>query len=472
MKKVQFYLNLFCLSLLLSCGSNAQTRSYETDIRVDDDKDRVVTAQGKQSNKNNNMALSTAFSNDYFTSNNRNGAFYTELKASEIQNDNIVKAPLNIAIVIDRSGSMSGDKINQAKASAKYIINQLSENDFVSIVSYDNVVSVNMPATKVYNKSAIKKAIDNIEEGGNTNLCGGAIEGYKQVQKNYKSNYINRVLLMSDGLANEGITNPQQIEKIVRNQMQENGITISTFGLGRDYNEDLMTAMAETGMGNYYFIDNANDIASIFQKELNGLMQVVAKNVMLKITVPEFVNIENVYGGKYEQTGRVLTVQLRDVFSNEKKAILIKYNVNPNINSTVNFATALSFNAPNGLTPKYITLNNKQEFTTDIMAYNKHFNEWVQAQEVLYQSNDRLETAMKEIDNGNYDKAKKIVEENKVYIKKNENLIQAAPELQRAMDNNADYQTSISNVEALDESSKKVMQKASKSVNYNIRNSK
>jgi Ca-activated chloride channel homolog len=472
MKKVQFYLQLFGLSMLLSCGTNAQTRTYETVPGVDDDKDRIVNYNGKQIANSNNLKLSTAFSNDYFTTANRQGSFYTELKASELQNDNIKKAPLNIAIVIDRSGSMSGEKINQAKASAKYIINQLSEDDYVSIVSYDNNVTVNMNATKAFNKSAIKKAIDNITEGGNTNLCGGAIEGYNQVRKNYNSQYINRVLLMSDGLANEGITNPQQIEKIVRNQMQENGITISTFGLGRDYNEDLMTAMAENGMGNYYFIDNANDIASIFQKELNGLMQVVAKNVILKITVPEYVNIEKVYGGKYEQTGRIVTVHLRDVFSNEKKAILIKYNINNNINSTVNFATALSFTTPNGQTPKSISVNNKQEFTTNEMAYNKHFNEWVQAQEVLYQSNDRLETAMKEIDNGNYDKAKKIVEDNKVYIKKNEALIQAAPELQRAMDNNADYQTSISNVEALDESSKKVMQKASKSINYSIRNSK
>lgn len=99
-------------------------------------------------------------------------------------------------------------------------------------------------------------------------------------------------MLLSDGLANEGITDPKQIERIVRKYNNEDGITISTFGVGADYNEDLMTAMAETGMGNYYFINDAENIAGIFKKELNGLMEVVAQQAILKITIPDYINVE------------------------------------------------------------------------------------------------------------------------------------------------------------------------------------
>ncbi|GBL36031.1 uncharacterized protein YfbK [Filimonas sp.] len=126
-------------------------------------------------------------------------------------------------------------------------------------------------------------------------------------------------MLLSDGLANQGIVDPNQIQKIIRSKNNVEGISISTFGVGRDYNEDLMTSMAETGTGNYYFIDNAAEIAGIFKKELNNLSEVMAQNAELKITIPEYVNIDRVYGQPYDQQGRTLTIKLHDIFSQETK---------------------------------------------------------------------------------------------------------------------------------------------------------
>jgi Ca-activated chloride channel homolog len=473
MKHLKLSSLLFLFIVLLSCGSNAQRTVYEQPFPDKPDVEKHYSSSGKQTVNGKNVTFSAAFSNDYYTNNQHTGTYYVELKTDDvIVSDKSVKSPLNISIVIDRSGSMSGDKLKYAKIAAKYVIDQLSENDYVSVVEYDNTVDVKVAAQSASNKQSIKNAIETIFDRGGTNLCGGAVEGYRQVKKNYNSNYINRVLLLSDGLANEGITNPSQIENIVKNQMVENGITISTFGLGRDYNEDLMTAMAENGNGNYYFIEKAKDVSNIFEKELNGVSRVLAQNVEIKIEVPEFVNITKVYGAKYDQTGRVIKIPLRDVFCNETKSVLIKYTINNNISSSVNFGTTLNYTLPKSDYKKPLVINSKQEFTNNDETYKQHFNEWVQAQEVLYQSNEKLETAMREVDKGNYKEAKKLVEENDNYLRGNEKLVQQTPMLQQASSANTSYTNDLGNIEAMDESARKSVQKAVKSTNYSIRNKK
>jgi Ca-activated chloride channel homolog len=462
------------ITTLFSCNSNAQPTSI-TRYPIEPSPtpvDIAYRASGKQSTSSNMLTLSSAFNNDYYTNTETNGSFYAELKADEYRNDYAKRVPLNLSIVIDRSGSMSGEKIRRAKESAQFIVDQMESSDYLSIVTYDQAVQIVVPATHVSNKNYIKNAISSIVDRGSTNLAGGAIEGYSQVKKYYSKSYINRVILLSDGLANEGITDPVKIERIVKNQLYENGISISTFGIGRDYNEDLMTAMAENGNGNYYFIDNANDIAGIFQKELRGLSQIVAQNVQLKITLPENVNVTKVYGGKYEQTGRVLTMDVRDMFSQETKAILIKYNINRNVNSTIAFATQLSFNPIDNKRTEFLKTINKQEFTTNYNVYNQNFSEWVMAQDILYKTNENLENAMKEVDRGNYDNARKMVDDNDKYLKDNAPMVKKSLELQRASTANVTYSDKIVNAESMDAETKKVVQKASKSSNYQIRSKK
>ncbi len=431
-------------------------------------------AIGKQERGNGAITLATAFNNDYYTTNaGAKGSFYAELSAgaSERPTDR-KRIPLNLSIVIDRSGSMSGEKIQRAKEAAAHIVDQLSSSDYISIVSYDQQIKVEVPATHPHDKYNIKNAINRITSRGSTNLAGGAIEGYKEVKRKYNSASINRVILLSDGLANEGITNPEQIENIVKSQLYENGISISTFGLGRDYNENLMTAMAETGNGNYYFIDNANDISSIFRRELNGLEQVVAQNVTMKITLPENINVDKVYGTKYVQNGRELLIDLRDVFSNETKSILVKYTVNRNVNSPINMRTNLSYVDARTERATYLSTSNKQEFTNSMDIYNRHFSEWVMAQDILYNSNERLEMAMKAVDEGKYEDARKMVKENKQYIKDNKKIVEKNVRLQKLDNNNATYEERIKEAEYMPVEDKKVLQKASKAMNYEIRTKK
>ena len=121
-----------------------------------------------------------------------------ELKLEKLLNPPVIRTPLNISIVVDRSGSMQGIKMGYAKKAAKAIIDHLQPTDYVSIVMYDNAVdSVQVPTT-VSDKDLIKSKIDRITPRGATNLWGGTDKGYDFVRRNYKSGYINRVLLISD----------------------------------------------------------------------------------------------------------------------------------------------------------------------------------------------------------------------------------------------------------------------------------
>ncbi|MBK6330347.1 MAG: VWA domain-containing protein [Bacteroidetes bacterium] len=473
MQKNSLWMTLFITGLasVLSLSSFYKPQTQQEFTSPNDD-NIEYNGQSKQSKSRGNITLSGSFENDYYTSQQKVGYFYAEVQAGKYENNNASRRPLNISLVIDRSGSMAGEKIRNAKKAAKYVIDQMQSDDYLSVVIYDGTVDLLQDAVHPYNKQMIKNKIDAIQDRGGTNLMGGAMKGYTLVKKNYQEGYINRVLLLSDGLANEGITDPKQIERIVRKYNNEDGITISTFGVGADYNEDLMTAMAETGMGNYYFINDAENIAGIFKKELNGLMEVVAQQAILKITIPDYINVEKVYGYNYDQMGRTLTIKFHDIFSEETKGVLIKYSIGNRINQPITFEASLGYTDLSNERKERMAIVCKSDFTNNINVYNQHFSDWVSTQVAIYVSNDRLETAMKEVDKGNYNEAKKIVQENKDYISSKPQLLEKSVELRRVETTNMSYDMNVDAAPTMAEEERKVMQKASKSENYQIRTKK
>lgn len=412
----------------------------------------------------------SAFENPYYLRDQRTGHFYAEVKGGEL-NSGRQQVPLNLAVVIDRSGSMAGEKIQFAKEAARYLVDQLSPDDYISIIAYDGSVDVIQESVPVSNKYQIKSRIDMIFDRGSTNLMGGAMAGYEQVKKHFHSAYINRVLLLSDGLANVGITDPLRIRNIVRTKNEMDGISISTFGVGRDYNEDLMTAMAENGSGNYYFIDRSTEIPRIFRDEIRNLNEVAAQQVQLKIQIPDFVQIEKVYGCNYQQNGRVLTVQLHDVFENETKGILIRYSVQQGMNLPVQFYSSLSYMVGDSRRKQH-DFSDRSDFTNNRSLFQNSFNDWVSAQVALYESNEMLESAMKEVDKGNYREARELVKKNDEYMRSKPAAVQQSNEWKQAAGTNADYHTKLDNVESLSEDEVKYMQKDSKNTSYKLRNKK
>lgn len=430
------------------------------------------TGNNRQQTSSGSIRLTAGFENDYYCRNQRQGHFYAEVQTGAAYAGNWPDLPMNLSIVIDRSGSMSGQKIQYARTAAKHIVDQLGPEDYLSVVMYDQVVEVVYPAGRVESPSQIKSRIDRITDRGSTNLMGGAMKGYDEVRKNYRPGYINRVLLLSDGLANEGITSPTEIERIVRRKMQDEGISISTFGVGRDYNEDLMTNMAESGNGNYYFINEPRDIAGIFEKELNGLSRIVAQQAVMQIRLPEGVTVEKVFGSRYTQSGRTLSIPLHDLFASETRGVLIRYTNPYGERGDYGFETSLRYREPGQGPQRILALSNICRFTGDYAQYDRSYSEWVSGQVVLYESNARMEDAMKEVDRGNYDEARKKVRENKDYLKSKAPLVEKSVELQRTESVTENYEGQIKAVEAMPVEDVKYMQKATKNSNYELRTKK
>ena len=192
------------------------------------------------------------------------------------------RRPLNLSLVVDRSGSMAGTKLDYTRQAAQFMVYHLSAQDTLSIVLYNDKVETLLMPEKVRRKDVINQRIESIKAGGTTNLSSGWLEGCTLVTQNLDDESINRVILMSDGLANRGVTAIDQLTALARQKFGD-GISTTTMGMGEDFNEDLLMEMANAGGGAYYFIESPEVAPFIFQEELQGLLNVVGQNLVVSI---------------------------------------------------------------------------------------------------------------------------------------------------------------------------------------------
>ena len=422
----------------------------------------------------NPVSFSSALDNDYYRTDtvNRHAFLYLETHVGEFFNDNATKVPLNLSIVIDRSGSMSGDKIKYARDAAAHIIDQLQSTDVVSIVMYDDVVELLQAPVNAVDKASLKKKLNSLTPRGSTNLWGGTEKGYEQVKSHYKQNYINRVLLLSDGLANAGLTDQKSISHKVQQYKDQEGITLSTFGIGLDYNETLMTDMAETGAGNYYFIESPDKLAGIFSKELNGLMNVAAQNTVLKVKIPQGVTVQKVYNFKYTTHGNELHFALRDLFANESKGIMLYCKLDDNAFGDLKFVSTLQFTKTTNHEKVSLENENILHPMPSYEIYSNSFNEKVIQQAILNHANENMEIALAATDKGDYQKARIVNAKNKDFLNSNVKYVSKSPELKKMEAATISYSTQMANAETMSIDDKNRMQKSSKESSYKIRTKK
>ncbi|WP_415905827.1 vWA domain-containing protein [Neptuniibacter sp. QD48_55] len=232
----------------------------------------------------------------------------------------------NIAIVLDKSGSMQGEKLYRAKEAAIMAINRLNQNDIVSVVSYDNRVNVVVPATKVSDSNSIARAINKIQAHGNTALFAGVSKGAQELRKFLDLNKVNRVILLSDGLANVGPSTPNELGKLGLSLARE-GMSVTTIGLGLGYNEDLMTQLAGFSDGNHAFVENADDLARVFQYEFGDVLSVVAQGVDIQIRCLNGVKPLRIIGREAEIEGDMVKTRLNQLYSEQEKFIILEVEV-------------------------------------------------------------------------------------------------------------------------------------------------
>jgi Ca-activated chloride channel family protein len=190
------------------------------------------------------------------------------------------RPPLNLGLAIDCSGSMSGSKLAYAKQAACFAVENLLPSDRVSVVMFDSDVNVLVPSTLATDKGAVLAKIRQIGAGSCTALHQGWVQSGLQVSHYLHNDHLNRVLVLSDGLANVGETNPDTIATDVHG-LSQRGVSTTTLGVGNDYSEDLMEAMARSGDGNFYHIESPDQLPSLFEAELNGLSATMGHRVSL-----------------------------------------------------------------------------------------------------------------------------------------------------------------------------------------------
>jgi len=163
------------------------------------------------------------------------------------------RTPLNLAVVLDKSGSMSGAKLEKAKQAATLLVDRLTPDDIFSFIIYSDDAQVVVSAQHVEDKEHLKAKIRHVEADGSTALYAGVKLGAEQVEEYLSSKRINRVILLSDGLANVGPSSPRDLRRLGRD-LAERDVSVTTIGVGDDYNEDLMAGLAEASDANYYYV--------------------------------------------------------------------------------------------------------------------------------------------------------------------------------------------------------------------------
>jgi Ca-activated chloride channel family protein len=270
------------------------------------------------------------------------------------------RPPLNLAVVLDRSGSMAAmGKLERAKEAASLLVRRLADDDVVSVVSYDDEVRTVAGRTPGARRQEVLGGIAGLHPGGTTNLSGGWLRGRELVAEEMVAGKkaaeepaetttaaeaaageradetaaqeltdgaVNRVLLLTDGLANVGITDPGRLRDLVASAAAK-GVTTTTIGFGADYDERLLQALADAGGGSTYYIEEPDQAPAVFEAEIEGLMALAAQNVAVTVApaaAVEHATVLHQYPRR-QTDGGALRLELGDLYALEPKSLLVEF---------------------------------------------------------------------------------------------------------------------------------------------------
>lgn len=334
---------------------------------------------------------------------------YLMLKIAGKAGESYDRPGLNLGMVVDRSGSMGGPKMDYTRQALSFCIHHLDARDILSVVIFDDKVEVLLPPGPVLNKDLATAMVERIGARGMTNLSGGLMTGHGLVSSQQSAKKVNRIIMMTDGLANQGITDSEGLAKLAA-KIAGSGQSLTCIGVGDDFSEDLLTGMAEAGLGNFYYVENPDQIPGIFAKELEGLLQVVAQNLSVRVTPLSGVQISKLFG--YEPAidgGGGLLIPLPDLYAAEEKILLMKLIVPP-LAEGVHTLVDISCSCIDASTQEQLEIPIRVEaHCTPDQAMTSQVNDEVNKKIELVKIADAREEAIRLADAGDNEKAARVL---------------------------------------------------------------
>jgi Ca-activated chloride channel family protein len=326
------------------------------------------------------------------------------------------RQPMNLALVLDRSGSMaSEDKLERVKDAASFLIQNLLPTDRIALIAYDdqiNVLARSQPVGKDPKRLLAK--IASLEPRNMTNIEGGLREGYAQVLPGVEPNIVSRVLLLSDGLANTGISDPVALGLIAR-QAAEQGVSTTAMGVGVDYSEDTMMQVAEHGRGNYHFIGDPKEIPALFARELRELKATVAQDAVVQLDLPAGSVVERVYGYDRADVGHArLTLPIGDLWSGDNRRIIVRVRTAAGSPSALTATAQVRYREAAGdvTTSQLAAADASMRCVKTAAEVHALRRAVVQHEVELVTSAEVMDIAMQDVNAGRKDEAKKKLEKN------------------------------------------------------------
>lgn len=258
-----------------------------------------------------------------------------EVAAPELPGDE--RRPVHLAVVMDTSGSMAGrGKITNARMAAKELASLMGPADTLSLVTFSSGATVHLPTQAVTDPARIGQIVDSIRPEGGTNLYDGLSAGIAQLDRPDLAG-VKRVVLLSDGKVTMGVTDTATLIREAGAGVSS-GVSVSALGLGLDYDEDLLSAMSDTGGGSYRFVDRPGQLAQLFAEELQQMGAVAGREAMVDVNLPSGVTLQELYGYDASVRPDGFGVFLGDVHGGETRKIVARVRVSSAATGTLSVA--------------------------------------------------------------------------------------------------------------------------------------
>ncbi|MEZ4301093.1 MAG: VWA domain-containing protein [Polyangiaceae bacterium] len=257
---------------------------------------------------------------------NGDSTVYARIRIGTQQKALRPRGPVNVALAIDTSGSMEGAAIEEARRAALQMIGSLKDGDRIAVVVFHSKAEVLLPSTELNDevRADMQSRIGAMAARGTTDMAAGLQTAFEQVQSHFEPKGVNRVVLLGDGIPNNG----SSIEYTVRSAA-DRGIAITTVGLGLDYDETLMGKIADMSGGRYRYIESADKLAGFFQEELDQMDRVYGRRASASITAGPGVRIDSVVGGETPGPGNAAHIPLGDIARGDSRDLLLRLTVTP-----------------------------------------------------------------------------------------------------------------------------------------------